>query len=303
MVDENIVKEILNNFLVDSVVGIERVDAWIHPSFRVSLDNRSRVFLRFPAVRDNVHFNYPYNFDKDVYVSDLLLQNDITVPRFVFRDTYKDHDFLIVEDLRGVNLGSLCRNGMKSAPENLIEGWGNYIARVHSITSDSFGYIGKNGIDKIYNSWGNVVFDFLRMKIDRNGVVDSEDKNRIILFFKRNLELLNSLRDPRLILYNTHGDNMIVDGNKFVGVSDVMLSFFGDRSLDFMFPFYFEVQDAFTRGYVGAGGVIPEHLDTLNKFNLVNYYLSTIVNYKDATGRRATWSEDYRKKLKLLLNE
>ena len=290
-----------NNF----VQKIESIDSWIHPSFRVSFSDGHSVFLRFSARRKNVHFRGDdYNFDKDIHVSDLLLANtDVKVPKIFHRGRYNNTEFLIIEDMGGVNLAEFCNRDIKSAPSQVIRDWGSLMAKVHSIKSDDFGYIGMGGIARKFDRWSDVVEEYLEMTLDSDIISDDERKG-VRNLFSRFRDELDSGRDPRLVLYNTHGDNLIVRDGKLIGISDVMLAFFGDRSLDFMFPYYFGVGDSFREGYVESGGTVPINIDILNKINVMNYYLSTVLNYRDATDRRRlSWSEDYRKKLRLLLEE
>src|SRR3989344_2874149 len=280
-INESLARTIIGKRFVDNVItDVKEIDSWVHHLYRVSFSDRQPVVLRFPAKRKFSHYGESYNFRREVVVSDLLSKSTfVTVPRILHQGEHKSIEYLIVENLDDFNLNTITGGDIKSAPTQIIKDWGILMASVHRIKSGNFGSI-ENYRDVNFERWSDFVRDYLRLKSD-----------------------LDFERDPRLVLYNTHGDNMIVRNGKMIGFSDVMLAFFGDRSIDFMFPRFFGVEEQFKEGYLEAGGSIPTKIDSLTTIALMNYYLSTVINYVGAEGRRASWSDSYRAKLELLLKE
>ena len=303
-INESLARTIIGKRFVDNVItDVKEIDSWVHHLYRVSFSDRPPVVLRFPAKRKFSHYGESYNFRREVVVSDLLSKNTVvTVPRIFHQGVYRGVEYLIVENLDGVNLNTITGGDIKSAPTQVIRDWGKLIASVHSIKSDNFRYI-ESHRDIDFERWSDVIKDYLKFRVENSDVFNDMEKSGMITLFERLKSDLDFERDPRLVLYNTHGDNMIVRNGKMIGFSDVMLAFFGDRSIDFMFPRFFGVEEQFKEGYLEAGGSIPTKIDSLTTIALMNYYLSTVINYVGAEGRRASWSDSYRAKLELLLKE
>lgn len=312
-IDENLVVEIIKKEFKNLTPReiFQYSAGWLHAKYRISfLENDNAVVLRFGADKENVHFEDNYSTDKEIYVNSLISKKtDVKVPKILSKGDHIGLEYLIMEDLKGPNFEEAGKTYSNETILKIMQQWGSAMAQIHNILKeDSFGYIGAEGVVKPFNSWSKMFKRYIQIKPNLE-IIPLELREAARDYAQKNSKVLDLERDPTLVLYDINSGNIIVNDGNLRGLIDFDLALYGNKSLDFMFPFLdraignVKTKEPYLKGYLEGGGRLPIGLNELNKLNTLNFLMSTILNYYGAQGHRATWSADYTEKLKQFLKE
>lgn len=212
----------------------------INKVFDISLGNDQKVYL-IESSSEKYILKIPKTdltkIENEEFALTILSSLDIPIPKLI----YKNSEFLIETYIEGSLLS-------KNDSDNLYIQLGRFINKIHSIKLNGFGEI-KNGKGEHKREY-EYLFSWLNL--DKNKNNNLLEKYNFELFFKENLEIINSKYS-----YFLHGDisysNIIINNNKITGIIDFGDSIAGPIEYDLAL-FFIQIQnddnwEAFLKGY------------------------------------------------------
>ena len=196
-------------------------------------------------------------------------KTDVKVPIILSKGEYIGLEYLIMEDLDGPNLEEAGKMYNSQTILRIIHQWGSSMAQIHnSLQENNFGYIGSQGIVKPFNLWSDMFKSYTSVKFNSE-IIPLELRNVARNYVHGEVKILDSEKDPTLVLYDINSGNIIVRDGNLRGLIDFDLALYGNKSLDFMFPFLdrgvgnVKTKEPYLKGYLEGGGKLPKGLDIL----------------------------------------
>jgi len=281
-----------------TVQSIQDRGVWIRHIFEITLDNGESVFLKIRCGE--------WGNDKEVFISQLLLDNNLPAPRTHAYDDSGDiiaEPFIIQEKLGGTRLGNLLDRVNESEALRIYAAMGHFFRRLHAITYERSGWIhdgtghvgGEDGTPNDFQ-YEQVIVTIGQQAVEQ-GRLAKETHQRLVTLWADHLDELNIHR-PALVgvaCYWTIALD-IVDGTwQVVRLMDLGDYLYWDRDWDlaaikypvFRPPLKAERWDVFVNEY----GVVPED-KRLWLYHLMQRLDAAMGNYlAPKTPENAAWME------------
>lgn len=197
---------------------------------------------------------YPQNgwkSEKEKYVYSLL-RKKVPVPDVILQTS----NYSVLSKVQGREL--------KKQDKELIKAAGRYLARIHKIKFDRFGWIVGKRIKPAYSSWKDFCDHDLKMKLKfMDKTVPKKTIDKINCYFEKNKSLLDIGVKPCLIHKDYHFSHILVD-KKIKGIIDVEWAMSGHSELDIsksvLWMFYKDkkLEKLFLDGYRKEGKISPQ---------------------------------------------
>lgn len=201
-----------------------------------------------------------WKVEKEAFLYNLIRKKtDVPMPLVYNVDLSKEilnKPYIILSRIEGKEL-PLNKKVIKEA--------GSYLAKIHSIKFDFFGWIIDKKIYPKFNLWSDFIFYDLDYKIKRTKI-PNDLINGIIRYVKKNQFLLDIKTKPCLLHKDYHKSHILVKNNKIKGIIDIEWSVAGHNELDivksllWMFEKNRKLENIFLDGYKKYGRIS-------NKFN------------------------------------
>lgn len=212
-----------------------------------------------------------WKVEKEAYLYNLIKEKtDVPVPYVYKVDASKkiiDKPYAILSKIEGKEL-SLNKDAVKEAA--------SYLAKLHSIKFDSFGWIINNQIKPKFRTWPDFILYDLNYKIKRTRMPDQlADKTR--KYIKKNQFLLDIKTKPCLLHKDYHKSHILVKDGRISGIIDFEWSIAGHNELDivksllWMFNKNRKLEKIFLDGYKRYGAISNEFGERRELYELINY--------------------------------
>ena len=232
-------------------------------SFFVTVGGQELV-LRIAPPRDSVFLFYERQMMRQEPGIHALLRERTAVPVariFAFDDSLEliDRDFLLMERLPGVALSDAPGTDFSAVLDQV----GRYLAEAHSLTAETYGYIGEHlpmdpqtsWVDAFGMMWNRLIDDIVSV-----GHYTGEEAGRFRGLLDRHIGLFDRTVDSCLLHMDIWHQNILVDGGGVVtGIVDWDRALWGDVEIEFAVLDYCGISEpAFWEGYGRERDLSPE---------------------------------------------
>lgn len=219
-----------------------------------------------------------------------MIREQTTVPvpevlAYDFSKKYIKSNYFFMTELKGEQFSSVMKKMGQDNVDKIREELAGYLYQLHGIKGDYFGYFSKDR-SRQYSSWLDA---FLHMF--QQILTDSREHkvrlpyDRINVALRRNLRILEDVKEPSLVEYDCHEGNIFVkhteQGYVIEGILDFERAFWGDPIADFPTAFVFtddiRKEKAFLRAYLKASGRTEYTENDAAKYQLYRLYILTIM--------------------------
>ncbi|MBW2980031.1 aminoglycoside phosphotransferase family protein [Candidatus Woesearchaeota archaeon] len=272
-------------------------------TYDVKLSNKENVVLR-------VYPRESWKAVKEKYLYELVAKKvKVPVPHVYRIDTSKKtipFAYSVLSKLKGRELGKIY---LKTKNKKLIRDAATYLAKMHSIKFNSFGWIIGKEIKPRFSTWKGY-FDYgLKHKLDKIKKITKVPKQIIKetkKYVEEHQELLDIKSKPCLIHKDYHFSHIIADEKKINGIIDFEWAISGHNELDliksewWMFEKLPEIRPIFHKAYKQAGGVISSKFEKRKKL----YELKILIGMISLSYKRKSrhWFNYNIKEAKKILN-
>ena len=215
-------------------------------------------------------------------------QTTVPVPEVLAYDFSKKHissNYFFMTELKGEQFSSVMKKMGQDNVDKIREELAGYLYQLHGIKGDYFGYFSEDRSCQ-YSSWMDA---FLHMF--QQILADSREHkvrlpyDRINVALRRNLWILEDVKEPALVEYDCHEGNIFVKhterGYVIEGILDFERAFWGDPIADFPTAFVFtddiRKEKAFLRAYLEISGRTEYTENDAAKYQLYRLYILTIM--------------------------
>jgi aminoglycoside phosphotransferase (APT) family kinase protein len=223
-------------------------------SYFVNAGNEQLV-LRIAPPRDSVFVFYERDMmrqEPDIHEL-VLSQTTVPVPRILTYDDSHvliDRDFLIMERLPGLPLTEA-----RGVPyDSVLRQMGEYLAQVHGLTADRYGYLGAHQpmepqstwVEAFEIMWNNMIDDIVGV-----GYYDARESNMMRALLEQYIAMFDRPVPSSLLHMDVWHQNILVDrkGN-VTGLLDWDRALWGDPEIEFAVLDYCGISEpAFWEGY------------------------------------------------------
>ncbi len=180
-------------------------------------------------------------------------QTDVPVPQIYYYDRTKklcDGEFYFMTAYEDEPLGRHINELAKEDLTILRTEMGSITKKINEVKGPAFGYLGQPELfcdtwfDAFYMMMDNMLLDAQRFDTDLY-----IDKNELREMLKKEKDLFNQVKEPRLIFWDLHEGNLFYRGTKITGIIDFERAFFGDILMEFGFRVHHEDKTDFYNGY------------------------------------------------------
>ena len=223
-------------------------------SYFVAVDGEEFV-LRIAPPRDAVYVFYEKEMMRQEPGIHALLLESTTIPVakiVAFDDTYDviPHDYLMMERLPGEPLSS----SFHVDEAMVFRQVGEYLAQVHRLTAEKYGYLGEHAPMPPQSSWNEAFRLMWRKLIDdvaAVGYYGPEECERLLALLDRHRTLFEREVPSSLLHMDVWGQNILVDNQANVtGLVDWDRALWGDPEIEFAVLDYCGIsKSAFWEGY------------------------------------------------------
>ena len=234
-----------------SVISVKQLKkGCVNKTFEVKINNpKKELILRlFPKEG--------WKAVKEAYIYDLIAKNtDVPVPVVHLVDTSQNilpKSFTLLSKVQGKELTI---NNKK-----LIEKAGEYLAKIHSIQFDKFGWIVGKEIKPAFKKWVDFCEYDLNHKLRNLKKYDGKFYiKKIKKYFDENKHIIDIETEPCLIHKDYHFSHILVDKDRINGIIDVEWAISGHAELDlakslmWMFEGNTKLEQIFLKGYQNYG--------------------------------------------------
>jgi len=247
-----LIKEVFPNHNVSSIQSLGR--GCINIAYSVSLRPKKELILRlFP-------FD-PWKAEKERYIHKLVgKRTNIPVSKVYKIDSSRkvfEYSYILQSKLKGKKL--------VGDNKRLVEKAGEYLAKIHSIKFNKFGWIIKNKIEPGFDKW----VDFLEYDLEHKSKksqkgVPGEIVKGVRKYFNNHKNLLRIRDKPCLLHKDYHYSHILTKDKKITGVIDWEWAIAGHNELDiaksclWMFERDRKLMDVFLNGYKKHGSISRE---------------------------------------------
>ncbi len=245
---------------------------------------------------------------KEKFVYDLIREKtNVPVPDVFIVESSEElvgHSFMLLSKISGEDLDKIYE---KSRNKEMISKAGEFLAEIHSIKLDSFGWIMDNGIKPSFRRWTDFLEYDLNEKLLSLAMVRHFPK--IVLkqcreFFSLRKPILETNAKPCLLHKDYHFSHIIADDKRINGIIDVEWAIAGNPELDlvksgmWMFSEKKELEKIFLDGYKKKGKISSgfEDRKVVYEFLVLISSLSLAYEY-----RNLKWVDKHLNKLKKIL--
>jgi len=258
----------------------------INLSYIINSKNHEFVFRYFPS--DN------WKVKKEKFLYNLInKKTDIPVPK-VFKT---GKDFIILSKLKGKHLS------LKDKKQ--IEKAGEYLAKLHNIKFDKFGWIIADKIKPSFNNWVDFLEYDLNHKIKKaKNILDKKFIEKIKHYFNKNKKLLVTKEKPCLLHKDYHFSHILVDKDKITGIIDLEWAIAGHSEMDLakscLWMFDNKKQEKiFLKGYKKYNKISKDFEKRRKIYDLLTLFSSLIFSCEL---KHKKWYDYNMKKIKVILN-
>ncbi|WP_315604323.1 phosphotransferase family protein [Paenibacillus aurantius] len=181
---------------------------------------------------EKVYVKIPYNKDKLFRERQILeaLKDILPVPKVL--DFWEGDEKMTGALLLSAIPGVPCTEGVT---EELSYQMGMYHAMLHEVNPPGYGHYAKDGFKFLdHKDWRLHIKDsFEKWKEDGKTILDPELYERAVLHFDGVFSVLPELDGPCLVHMDFRPGNLLVDGNKVVGLIDFESARGGSTEIDF----------------------------------------------------------------------
>lgn len=212
-----------------------------------------------------------WKVEKEAYLYNLIKRKtDVPVPSVYNIDTSKSiisKPYALLSRIEGKEL---------PLSKSLVKEAGSYLAKLHSIKFDSFGWIINNQIKPKFKTWPDFVSYDLNYKIKRT-TMPGQLAGKIKKYVKTNQFLLDIKTKPCLLHKDYHRSHILVKGGRISGIIDFEWSIAGHNELDivksllWMFNKSRKLEKIFLDGYKRYGAISNEFSERRELYKLINY--------------------------------
>ncbi|MEN8907134.1 MAG: aminoglycoside phosphotransferase family protein [Clostridiales bacterium] len=215
-------------------------DGWANTIYSIRLSNGLEVILKIAPSTDVKVLRYEKNLMKtEVEVTKRLKRKTaIPVPEIYYYDNTMSHiknEYFIMEKINGESYTKVIDNLTEKEKKEIEIKMGSYNKMINSIKGDKFGYY---ELERSSNNW----FEWFMQMIEDilNDGKDFDIKlpveyDEIIDLITKNSTVLNSINEPRLVHWDLHNGNVIVNNGQIKGIIDCDRSLWGDPLIEVCF--------------------------------------------------------------------
>ena len=223
--------------------------------YRIEIAGMDPVILRLAPASQAVLFKHEqYLLRRESNILNTIAKASSTIPKNIYIDFSReliDRDYVFQHCLEGELWSEISTELSEKDNEQLWAQLGPVVKRIHSIPGELFG-----PPDPVqgYKSWSESVISWISGMIEdmQSFQLPSEDAEEFLSFVCEGSELLDEIKQPRLI----HGDlwpkNILVDRcngkPEITAILDAERAIWGDPSAEWIFTFL-DIPDSFWRGY------------------------------------------------------
>lgn len=219
-----------------------------------------------------------------------MIREQTTVPvpevlAYDFSKKYIKSNYFFMTELKGDQFSSVMRKMGQDNVDKIREELAGYLYQLHGIKGNYFGYFSEDRSHQ-YSSWTDA---FLHMF--QQILTDSREHKvrlpygRINAALRRNLRILEDVKEPSLVEYDCHEGNIFVknteQGYVIEGILDFERAFWGDPIADFPTAFVFtddiRKEKAFLCAYLKVSGRAEYTENDAKKYQLYRLYILTIM--------------------------
>lgn len=221
-------------------------------------EEKDLAILRIGPVNRHLLMEFENNLmQAEAYAYELCAKNNIPCSEVLCVDSSKsiiNRDFMIVKYIDGV---ALSRAGVPQDNKDKIAiEIGHYTKKMHEIPTKGFGRLSNILAGKVFDSWYDCVMDEIsgisQKAVSMNAFTE-EERNMILASVERHKDLLDSVKEARLIHADIWDGNILVSKSNETGefyisaVIDTDRAFSGDIDFDLGNPWM--IGDHFLKGY------------------------------------------------------
>lgn len=202
-----------------------------------------RAVLRLGPVNRHLIMGFEQNLmQAEAFVYSICERSHIPCPKILACDTTKtvtDRDFMITEYIPSVSM--LDAELEPSQKEQLYIQMGKYLASLHKITGEKFGFVSRLQDGISFSKWSSALIFELNDILSRLEHVHGLDRGQaeaIRALFKANSALFDDIQTPRLLHTDLWEGNILLDTQTFKikAVIDSDRAVFGDIDFEFAAP-------------------------------------------------------------------
>lgn len=274
----NVSRQELSRIVDDHDLGAvvqarELTGGWFNTIYRVDRAGDAPVVIKFAPPPDHLVMRYEHGLlETEVEVLSLLATEGIPVPRVLAQgETY-----FIMEHVPGESLSAAAGTVSRAEREVLDAEFGVLSARINTITGPRFGRFRDDhcASDSWSGAFTEMVEDLLCDAAD-TGVALPIAPQTVRQYGEVYRAELCEVREPRLVLWDLHPGNVLVENGRIAAVIDCDRALWGDPNMEYAFRSSAQTSDEFRTGYAesAGGGDAREH--TLNW--LYDLYLGLVM--------------------------
>lgn len=302
MMDETFSRDVLQRIWDQHGLGqVEKIE---QPS--VGMVNRVFVVNDTHVIRFDVMINEGESrYHKEALAYERLGAAGVPVPKVIAADSSKSllpYDYLLMTKLEG---RPIYHTWVELSPEqqaHLAYQVGQHLARIHSVTLDTFGNYG--GVERAFDTWYDAMWDYIHRyatdAVSRN-LLDSGTTARVEAIFKQHKPVFDSVSQSRLVHRDFQSTNILQKDGQVTGILDFEWSLGGDPSYDFIQREQWEEECPGSQKHIVAGYTslrpLPADHDLRVRLHWLFFVLEWVVDGFDAED-----SAQAAERLRVLLN-
>ncbi|GAA0068639.1 hypothetical protein UT300003_01620 [Clostridium sardiniense] len=218
--------------------------------------DKQQVILRVGPINRNLLLPFENNLMKgEEYVYKLCIDNEIPCSKILLCDTEKkiiNRDYMIVDYIDSKVLYDV--KVSKDIEDRLYNEVGEYISKLHNITSKKFGRVYDISKGDGFDLWSEYLIDEISELNDRIREFDIFDYKQLELFkscIYKYKEILDEVKIPHLVHGDLWAGNILVeeinDNYNIAAIIDADRAIFGDVDFEFANPWI--TNESFIKGY------------------------------------------------------
>ena len=207
-------------------------------------------------------------------------------------------DYIILSKIKG--------KGISLKNKKLIEKAGEYLAKLHKIKFNQFGWIIGDKIKPSFSRWADFLEYDLKHKIDKaDKIIPKELLCKISVYFDKNKKLLNINSKPCLLHKDYHSSHIIANKGEINGIIDFEWAIAGHNEMDLakscLWMFYKDkkFEKIFLNGYKKHNKISKDFAKRRRVYELLILFSSLIFSC-DLKSKK--WYDYNLKKIKRILN-
>lgn len=242
-----------------------------------------KAILRLGPVNRDLLMGFENNLmNAECYTYAICHRIGIPCSRVLVCDTSKrliDRDFMIVEYIPSIAMSKLVVSREKK--DELYAQLGKYLAQLHKVTGDRFGYVSRICGGMGFEKWSEALcyeVDDITGRLVRNKGLTQNEANTIRDIYHSNRSLLDEITVPHLLHTDLWEGNVLldVDSFKILAIIDSDRSMYGDPLFEFASPWM--GNQVLLNSYYSIQGKNIQHGEKTRK-NLYRMYYHLVDTY------------------------